>query len=107
MHKIITYFEIIWPIILFRYQWTQGDPYWEAVNLGFTFTRGDWETEDRTKVSTLPLFGGLSINNDKLRDNSIKIKCMAMQTWLETTMINLRFEKYVWHEIIEKNFPPL
>ena len=56
MHKFITCFEIIWPITLFRYQWTQGDPYWEAVNLSFTFTRGDGETEDTTKVSTSPLF---------------------------------------------------
>ena len=56
MHRFITCFEIIWPITLFRYRWTQGDPYWEAVNLSFTFSRGDGKTEDITKVSTLPPF---------------------------------------------------
>ena len=66
--QIITCFEIIWPITLFRYQWTQGDPYWEAVNLSFTFTRGDGKTEDITKVSTLPLLKDYWLNNIGARD---------------------------------------
>ena len=71
-------------MILFCYKWVQGDPYLEAVNLNFIFTWGDGETEDRAKVSTSPLFKGSSINNDELRDSSIKVKCMAMRTWLDT-----------------------
>ena len=34
------------------------------------FPWGGGETEDRAKVSTLPLFEGLLINNNELRDNS-------------------------------------
>ena len=58
--NFITYFKIIWLIILFRYKWAQGDPYLEAVNLNFIFTSGNGETEDRSKVSTSPLFEGSS-----------------------------------------------
>ena len=59
--QFITCFKIIWSITFFRYKWTQGDPCWEAVNLSFIFTRGDRETEDTIKVSTLPLFERLLI----------------------------------------------
>ena len=47
-------------------------------------TWDDGKTEDHAKVSTPPIFKGSSINNDELRDNLIRTKCMAMQTWLET-----------------------
>ena len=60
-------------------------------NLSFIFTWGDGKIEDRAKVSMLPLFEGSmsplfegsSINNNELRDNSTRTKCMAMQTWFE------------------------
>ena len=54
--QFITYLEIILPAILFHRKWALGDPYLEAVNLSFIFTWDDGEIEDRTKVSTLPLF---------------------------------------------------
>ena len=70
MQQFTACFGIIWPIILFRYKWAQGDPYWEAVNLNFIFTRGDGETEDHALVSTSPLFRDLLINNVESRDIS-------------------------------------
>ena len=59
------------------------DPYLEIVNLSFIFTWDYGKIEDRTKVSTSPLFEGLLINNTKLRDILTRIKCMAMLLWLE------------------------
>ena len=43
----------------------------------------DGKTEDRAKVSTSPLFEGLLINSTELWDILTKIKCMAIQMWLE------------------------
>ena len=64
--------------ILFRKKWAYGGPYLEAINLSFIFIWGDGEIEDRVKVSTSPLFEGSSIDNNELRDNSTRTKCMAM-----------------------------
>ena len=50
------------------------DLYLEAINLSFIFIWDDGKIEDRTRVSTSPLFEGLSINNTKLWDISIKNK---------------------------------
>ena len=59
------------------------------------FTWGDGETEDRTKVSTSPLLEGSSIDNNELRDNTTRTKCMAIQTWLETIW-QIRKSKYMY-----------
>ena len=55
-------------------------PIQKAINLSLIFTWDGGKTEDRVKVSTSPLFEGSLINNNELRDNSTRIKCMAMQT---------------------------
>ena len=57
-------------------------PYLEAVNLSSIFTWDDGEIEDRVKVSTSPFFERSSINNNELRDNSTRTKCVAMPLWL-------------------------
>ena len=51
-------------------------PYLETVNVSFTFIWDDRKIEDRAKVSTSPLFGGLLVNNIELRDILTKTKCM-------------------------------
>ena len=68
---------------LFNQQSSSGDSYLEVVNLSFTFTWDDRETEDRAKVSTSPLFEGLLVNNIELRDILTRIKCMAIRIGLE------------------------
>ena len=60
-----------------------GDPYLEAVNLSFTFTWDDGETEDRAKVSTSPFFERLLVNNIELRGILTRTKCMAIQIGFE------------------------
>ena len=61
----------------------RSDPYLEAVNLSFTFTREDGETEDRAKVFMSPLFEGLLVNNNELRGILTRTKYMAIQIGLE------------------------
>ena len=46
-------------MIFFRKNELKRDPYREAVDLNFTFTWGDRETEDQAKVSMPPLFRGI------------------------------------------------
>ena len=49
----------------------------------FHFYLGWLENRGSRQGFHSPLFEGSLINNDELRDNSIRTKCMAIQVWLK------------------------
>ena len=83
MHRFYYMFQNYLTNNPLSYEMGLGDPYLEVVNLSFTFTWDDGETEDRAKVPTSPFFERLLINNSELRDISTRIICMVIPTRLK------------------------
>ena len=78
----------------------------EAVKLSFIFTWDYGKAEDRAKASMSSLFEESSINNDELRDNSTRTKCMTMRTRLETKR-QIQKSEDIYNTRLLENFPLL